>query len=40
MLTFFFFAQPYIEQAARDKERAEQEKKDYDVCLLHVYVVA
>lgn len=23
--------QPYIEQAARDKERAEQQKKDYDV---------
>ena len=23
--------QPYIEQAARDKERAEQQKKEYDV---------
>ena len=23
--------QPYIEQAARDKDRAEKEKKDYDV---------
>ena len=26
--------QPYVEQAARDKERAEQEKKDYDVRLV------
>lgn len=23
--------QPYIEQAAKDKERAEKEKKEYDV---------
>lgn len=25
--------QPYVEQAARDKERAEKEKTDYDVRL-------
>ncbi|KAI0759180.1 HMG-box [Irpex lacteus] len=25
---------PYIEQAAKDKDRAEQQKKDYDVCVL------
>lgn len=25
--------QPYIDQAARDKERAEKEKTDYDVRL-------
>jgi hypothetical protein len=31
MLTIFFFKQPYIEQAARDKSRAEQEKTEYDV---------
>ena len=24
--------QPYIEQAERDRERADKEKKDYDVC--------
>lgn len=29
-----FLSQPYIEQAARDKDRAEQEKKDYDVRLV------
>lgn len=31
MLTNFRFEQPYIEQAARDKSRAEQEKSEYDV---------
>ncbi|KAI0085590.1 high mobility group box domain-containing protein [Irpex rosettiformis] len=31
---------PYIEQAARDKDRAEQEKKDYDVCALLVIDVS
>ena len=25
---------PYIEQAARDKARAEEEKANYDVCTL------
>lgn len=25
---------PYVEQAAQDKQRAEQEKAEYDVCLL------
>ncbi|OCH88936.1 hypothetical protein OBBRIDRAFT_733483, partial [Obba rivulosa] len=33
---------PYIEQAARDKARAEQEKTEYDVrtvsCYMHAYV--
>ncbi len=30
MLTEFLL-KPYIEQAARDKSRAEQEKSEYDV---------
>ena len=27
------YTQPYLDQAAKDKERAEREKKDYDVSL-------
>jgi hypothetical protein len=33
-------SQPYIEQAARDKERAEKDKKDYDVSLTPLYMYA
>lgn len=30
---------PYVEQAAQDKLRAEQEKAEYDVCLLTFILV-
>ena len=35
-LSLIIFPQPYIEQAARDKERAEQAKADYDVTNLSI----
>ena len=34
------FKQPYIEQAARDKSRAEQEKSEYDVRTIDHYSYA
>ena len=38
--SFFIKKQPYMEQAARDKTRAEQEKSEYEVrtinCCYHL----
>jgi hypothetical protein len=31
LIKIFFLKQPYMEQAARDKARAEQEKTEYEV---------
>jgi hypothetical protein len=33
----YAYIQPYVEQAATDKTRAEKEKASYDVCFFNLF---